>query len=58
MANRISVSRKLYDVILLHPVALCNYDLGVIITSGANNIYIDPLFQGTFFFLSFFLFGL
>jgi hypothetical protein len=37
-------------VILLHPVALCNFDLGIIIPSGATTIYIEgPLLEGTFY---------
>jgi hypothetical protein len=37
-------------VILLHPVALCNFDVGVRIPSGATTICIEvPLLEGTFY---------
>jgi hypothetical protein len=39
-----------FNIILLHPVTLCNFDLGNIVPSGATNIYIEgPLLEGTFY---------
>jgi hypothetical protein len=34
---------NIYNVILLHPVALCIFDLGIMIPSGATTIYIEGL---------------
>jgi hypothetical protein len=39
---------ELTYVILLHPVALCNFDLGIMIPSGATTIGIEvPLLEGS-----------
>jgi hypothetical protein len=38
-----------FNVILLHSVALCNFDLGIVIPSGATTICIEGLLlEGTF----------
>jgi hypothetical protein len=43
--------------VLLHPVALCNFDLGIMIPSGATTIYVEvPLLEGTFYVLSHYMF--
>jgi hypothetical protein len=39
-----------YFVILLHPVALCNFGLGIMMPSGATAVCIEgPLLKGTSF---------
>jgi hypothetical protein len=38
------------NVIILHPVALCNFDLEIMMPSGATAVYIEgPLLEGIFF---------
>jgi hypothetical protein len=49
----IVIDGKVNNAILWHSVALCNYDFGVIIPSGATTNYKEvPLLEGTFFFKS------
>jgi hypothetical protein len=45
----LSVTHNSKDVTLLPPVALCNFDLGIMKPSGATAVYIEgPLLEGTF----------
>jgi hypothetical protein len=45
------------NVILLHAIALCNFDLGIMMSSGATAVYIQgPLLEGNFYVVFYYMF--